>query len=213
MEAPSLNRLAPLEASLDVDFKVLLRPIGRHDVDRVEGGLLHLSGESFFNRFLRHTSARELAEYLCQSRNELTWVALNPDDSDFPGYGGASLWRDAQIDDLAEMSITVVDAWQRRGLACLLFSILWIEGWRRGLRRITGLCRGSNVAILNWWSGLGGSVALEGGYGQLSYTLVTPEKFIDLIGYDLHASAIQVEIASWLQHWREVLENPSTLKP
>lgn len=203
----SLVQLAPIEATVDSDLRVLLRPIGPQDIDRVERALQNLSEESFRNRFWANAPDQRIAEYLCESGNELTWVALDPEDSNFHGFGGASLWRDPDNEARAEISLTIGDPWQRRGLGCLLFSILWTEGWSTELRRVTGVARSNNLAILNWWSGLGGTVELRNGCAYLDFELVAPEEFIAMVEYDLHAHSVQYEVASWLRHWQEVLNS------
>tara|TARA_R110002096_G_scaffold318022_8_gene512424 strand:- start:5221 stop:5856 length:636 start_codon:yes stop_codon:yes gene_type:complete len=211
MKARSLRELTPLDVQLEDGLAVRLRPIQPGDTERVQRALALLSESSFRKRFSQISANHDLAEYLSNTANEqqVTWLAMDAQNQDAPGFGGASLWLDLEADRQAEASFTVADAWHRKGFATLLFSILWIEGWNLGLRRIVGYARPSNAAIQGWWTALGGTVSHSPSLVQMNFEMVSPEEVIQKVGYDLHASPRQYEFADWLQHWMNLLDEAS----
>lgn len=136
--------------------------------------------------------------------NHVAWIALRPDDEDFPGYAGGSYWRDRDVAERAELAFTVADDWQRQGLATLLFSILWFDGWRSGVRHFYGSCRLKNVAMAEWWHGMDGEVATEGRHHRLAMDLVSPEEFVAKVTYGMPSSYRHVETAGWMRQWLEM---------
>lgn len=136
--------------------------------------------------------------------DHLAWIALDPSDEGFPGFGGASFWREPDDPTSAEVALTIADAWQRRGLATLLFSILWFEGWSLGIRRFTGQCRKGNRAMVAWWAGLGGGVREESRHWDLVLDLDSPAAFVERVGFDLRAGYRRIELGGWLRDWNSV---------
>jgi len=103
--------------------EALLSPLTAEDSDLVEEGLDHLSVESRYTRFglgLGHLSHSEL-EYLTNvdQRDHVAWGAVV--DGEVAGAG-----RYIRIPKIgcAEVAVTVIDEFQRRGLGALLFEAL-----------------------------------------------------------------------------------------
>ena len=111
-----------------------LRPITPGDRERIHRADALLSEEARLNRFWERSAglSAQHAERLpdVDGSDHLSWISLNPEDETFRGYGGASYWRAPDDPTRAELSFTIADAWQRRRLATLFFSILWFDGWR-----------------------------------------------------------------------------------
>lgn len=206
-----LADFAPFDRLLEDGLKVRLRPIVPEDRERVHRAYELLSEESRLNRFwerparLSDHHAERLSEV--DGTDHLAWIALDPDDERFPGFGGASYWREADDFSRAELSFTVADAWHRRGLATLLFSILWFEGWKNGVRHFTGQCRKSNQAMGGWWAGMGGRIREGNRHLELHLELEDPEFFLERIAYEVSPSYRRIEVASWLRDWNEMVES------
>lgn len=103
---------------------VTLSPLLPGDRGLLEDGLEHLSMESRFTRFgggLAHLTDREL-EYLSNvdQRTHVAWGASV--DGDSAGVGRYILIEGES--GLAEIAVTVLDEYQRRGLGTLLFQAL-----------------------------------------------------------------------------------------
>jgi len=149
---------------------------------------------------LSENNAARLAD--ADGADHLSWIALDPADEAFPGFGGASYWRDPDHPARAELSFTIADAWQRRGLATLLYSILWFEGWKNGVRHFTGQCRKSNLAMVGWWIEMGGRTKEGNRHIDLDLPLEDPEVFLERIAYEARPSYRRIEVASWLRDWQ-----------
>lgn len=205
---------APLELALEDGLPVCLRPIVRSDEARIRLAYELLSEESRMNRFwekpkeLSSTHAARLAD--TDDSSHVAWIAVRPGDDSFPGYAGASFWRDASDPARAELAFTVADAWQRRGLATLLFSILWFDGWQIGVRHFHGSCRLTNIAMAEWWQGMGGVVESGQRIHRLSLDLISPEALVHQVSYGMTPSYRLVEAADWLRQWLEISAEESS---
>lgn len=201
----TLSDFAPFDRRLEDGLAVRLRPIVPEDRERIHRAYELLSEESRLNRFWERPA--RLGEHHAQRLSavdgidHLAWIALDPEDELFPGYGGASWWRDGDDPARAELSFTIADAWHRRGLATLLYSILWHEGWRCGVREFTGQCRKNNVAIVRWWTEMGGRVREESRHFDLVLALEDPAVFLERIAFAVRPSYRLIEAASWLREW------------
>ncbi|MEC5125965.1 GNAT family N-acetyltransferase [Verrucomicrobiales bacterium BCK34] len=209
-----LRHFAPLEVELG-DFQVCLRPLGVADRDRVRQGYALLSEESRMNRFWEKPGemSQSRAESLTNtdSRNHVAWVVLPQEESAIPAYGAASFWRDSRDSSSAELAFTIGDPWQRKGFASLLFSILWFDGWRTGLRSFHGVSRRRNLAMASWWESVGGEVSEHGRQYELHLDLKEPQAFVDQIAFGITAGSRQVEVAEWMQLWLEIASGSADL--
>jgi GNAT superfamily N-acetyltransferase len=112
-----------LTLSLVDGHDVTLSPLRRDDRHLLEDGLEHLSVESRFTRFgqgLSHLSEWEL-EYL-SNVDQVTHVAWGASlDNEGAGVGRYVRLKDTNS---AEIAVTVLDEYQRRGVGSLLFRAL-----------------------------------------------------------------------------------------
>jgi GNAT superfamily N-acetyltransferase len=112
-----------LTISLEDGSVVLLSPLVAGDGDLLEEGLDHLSIEGRFARFgqgLSHLSQHEV-EYLTNvdQRNHVAWGAIVDGEA-----AGAGRYIKVPTANCAEVAVTVIDQFQRRGLGVLLFEAL-----------------------------------------------------------------------------------------
>ena len=125
------------------------RPIRPDDKAALEAGLHRLSPESVYNRFLSPKPSFSAAElrYLTEVDGR-DHVAVVIDDPERPGeLIAVGRWvRLADDPEAAEIAITVVDLWQRRGLGSLLAKVLGEEAGRQGIRRVTATMSAGNTA-------------------------------------------------------------------
>ncbi len=204
---------APFDLALDDGLRVCLRPIVKSDEARVQRAYELLSEDSRMNRFWEKPKELSLSRAArltdTDDAGHVAWIAIRPDDEDFPGYAGGSFWRDAADASRAELAFTVADAWQRQGLATLLFSILWFDGWYCGIRHFYGSCRLKNVAMAEWWHDMGGAVNTADRHYQLSMDLLSPQAFINQVSYEMASSYRRVETADWMRKWLEITADRS----
>lgn len=136
-----------------------LRAITPADRDRIAEAIRRLSPESAYFRFWTRARAvnPRLIEALCSpdQQDHVAWAALHRARADLPGVGGASFWRLADDPKAAEMSITVADEFQERGVATWLQALLWEHAHALGIRRLVGHVLNDNLAMRAWWDALG----------------------------------------------------------
>jgi GNAT superfamily N-acetyltransferase len=117
---------------------VLVRPIRPEDKSLLLDGFQRLSDESRIRRFM--APIRQLSEAQLRYLTEIdyvdhfAWVALLADQPAF-GIGVGRYIRLADVPDVAEVAITVVDDYQGKGLGTLLLGIL------TGTARIAGITK------------------------------------------------------------------------
>jgi hypothetical protein len=132
-EGPGVPELPePREYRLRDGAAVLVRPIQADDKDRLHELFRHLSPDARYQRFqatiadLSDAQLRDLTEI--DYDDHMAWVALDPSRAELPGIGEARYIRAKGHSDVAEVAVTVLDAWQGRGCSA------WCASGRRGTR-------------------------------------------------------------------------------
>ena len=140
--------------------EVLIRRITPADAPMLAEGFQRLSRESRQLRFLTaksQLSVREL-RYLTDvdGHEHEALGALDPVTGE--GVGVARFARLEQGGRVADVAVTVADAWQRRGLGTLLLEALTDRARAEGITRYTALVSGENRAALQLLRSLGAHV-------------------------------------------------------
>ena len=153
---------------------VFLRQIGLADGPLLLDGFARLSAESRQARFLirkDELSEAELRYFIdVDHHDHEAIVALSAMDS--RGVGVARFVRAVDDDQAAEVAVTVVDEWQRRGLGKVLLRQLRERALREGIRRFTALIDDSNSAMLGLLHSLGVQArALDREFGATEYSI------------------------------------------
>jgi RimJ/RimL family protein N-acetyltransferase len=129
--------------------QVLIRQVQPADALLLAEGFAQLSVQSRWMRFLTAKQELSLAElrYLTQidHHDHEAIGALNRADG--RGVGVARYIRDATDPQAADFAITVIDAWQRRGLGSELLARLSHRARQEGIRRFTALVSADNEAV------------------------------------------------------------------
>ena len=146
---------------------VLLRPVTPADEPLVVEAFRRLSPESRYYRFWSHYPEipAEMAKRLADpdGGNHVAWTAQIPELPNDPGYGAGSYWRSRTAPDEAELSFTIADEAQHRGVGTLLLAVLWTIGTARGVKVFTGFALPDNYAVHDWFRALGADVRWDGG--------------------------------------------------
>ena len=131
---------------------------GHHtDRDLLVRAFERLGSESRYRRFL--TPMRELGKKTVRYMTELdhhdheAMIALDARGED--GIGDAFYVRDPKRPDTAEVAVTVVDAWQGRGLGTLLLDVITARARDEGIRTFTALMLSRNDAMMHLFERLG----------------------------------------------------------
>jgi RimJ/RimL family protein N-acetyltransferase len=129
---------------------VLIRPIQSGDAPLLADGFARLSAESRQLRFLTgksHLTAAELAYFTeIDHHDHEALGAVDPVDG--RGLGVARYIRDSGDQKGAEIAVTVVDEWQRRGLGTELLKRLIDRARQERIRHVTALVAADNAAVL-----------------------------------------------------------------
>jgi ribosomal protein S18 acetylase RimI-like enzyme len=162
----------PREFWLRDGRRVLVRPIQAADSARLQVGLHQLSPQSRYHRF--HAAVSELSpkqlRHLTEvdQVNHLAWIALDPALPGEPAVGVARCIRLPTEPHVAEVAVTVLDAYQGRGLGTLLLGVLSQAAAAQGIRSFRAYVQEDNDAMLRIFRDLGAHVGcLEAGVYQL----------------------------------------------
>jgi RimJ/RimL family protein N-acetyltransferase len=168
----ALLHAPPREFRLRDGTRVLVRPIAPADRDRLRVGVRRLSAASRYHRF--HAAVSELsAEQLrrltdVDQMNHLAWIALDPALPDEPAIGVARCIRLPEHPATAEVAVTVLDAYQGRGLGTLLLGLLGRAAAAQGIRTFRAYVQEDNDAVLRIFRDLGVAVeSADGGVCRL----------------------------------------------
>jgi RimJ/RimL family protein N-acetyltransferase len=127
---------------------VTIRPVREADAPLLADGFARLSAESRWMRFLyakTDLTATEL-RYLTQVDHH-DHEALGAVDRDGRGVGIARFVRDRADGQAADVAVTVIDEWQRRGLGTELLSQLSDRACQEGISRFTGVISAYNAPM------------------------------------------------------------------
>ncbi|MEP7192518.1 MAG: GNAT family N-acetyltransferase [Actinomycetota bacterium] len=129
---------------------VLIREVRAGDAPLLADGFTRLSSKSRQLRFLTGKPNLTTAElrYFTEidHHNHEALGALDPADG--RGLGIARYIRDVEDPERAEVAVTVVDDWQRRGLGTELLGRLTDRARREGIRHFTALVADDNSAVV-----------------------------------------------------------------
>lgn len=142
---------------------VSLRPVGPDDKPLLEEGMARLSPQSRRLRFmapLESLSRAQLA-YLTEidHRDHVAWGVLHDDQP----VAVARIVRLNDDPDAAELAVTVVDDFQRRGIARLLVTVMAELGRHLGIERFVFEALPENEALLTLLRGFGARYEMTDG--------------------------------------------------
>lgn len=151
-----------------------VRPIAPDDKDGLRAAWDRLSPESRYRRFF--SPMPELGDAMLAFLTEVdhhhheALIALDAGGEDIVGV--ARYVRSADDGEIAEVAITVVDAWQGRGLGTVLLGRLSNRARREGVRRFSAVAMADNPRAVRVIRGLGESEsARDGAYVELRVEL------------------------------------------
>ncbi|MGI8517196.1 MAG: GNAT family N-acetyltransferase [Acidimicrobiia bacterium] len=134
-----------IETNLPDGTSILVRPVRPEDKPLLAAGMERLSERSRRLRFLTATDrlSRSQLAYLTEvdGRDHQAWGVLSDDE---PVAVGRFIRGSG---DEAEVALTVVDEWQRRGIGLLLLEVLAAEAEKVGILRFTFVALPENTGI------------------------------------------------------------------
>jgi len=128
---------------------VLIRQVQSVDAPLLADGFARLSADSRWMRFLtpkKELSSAELRYFTDLDHHDHEALGAL-DNGDGHGVGIARFIRHADDPYAADIAVTIVDDWQRRGLGSELLARLSDRARQEGIRRFTALVAAENVAV------------------------------------------------------------------
>lgn len=144
--------------------QICIRPLRSDDRQREIDFINGLSAQSRYFRLL--TPFRFLSPHLVDQlmdidyRKRMAFVATVPADKG-EEFVGIARYSETDRADVAELGISVADAWQRTGIARLLLTHLLRYAQSLGVRRMTGIVLPENAPMLALARSLGFAVAYD----------------------------------------------------
>jgi GNAT superfamily N-acetyltransferase len=160
--------------------RLLIRPVLYSDRNEIAQGYQQLSPE---NRRLRFFAApAELSErdldYLTtlDYDDHFAWAVFAEDAPGRPGVAVARYIRDPHRPHAAEAAVTVIDAYQHRGIGTLLLLLLVDEARRHGIDTFVSYVLWDNRDVIDALQAVGASVeAEEPGVARVEMRMPEPE--------------------------------------
>lgn len=156
---------------------VRVRPLGPADADEIRAGFARLSPESRYRRFF--SSISRLPDALVRrltatdGANHVAMVAETIPLYDEPPepLGVARFVRDTTRHDVAELSVTVIDEMQGRGLGATMLEIIVRLAREHGIRVLVANVLAENAAMKALLPRLGEVTSLRNEQGVLVYEI------------------------------------------
>ena len=143
--------------------RVLVRPITPADKAKIAAALDEMSPQSRVFRFgaMRDRLSPEELAHLTELdfRTHVAWGALAIDLPGEPGIAVARFIRRPEDPGTAECAITVIDAWQRRGLGKVLLQTLLVSAAEQGVERLVRRVQPEDEAAVQLVRSMGGRVS------------------------------------------------------
>lgn len=144
---------------------VLIRRIRPDDTERLVVGFESLSPRSRYLRFhgvVDHLTEEQVRFFTeIDHHDHVVWVALDDDAPHQPGVGVARYMRLADEPTVAEVALTVVDAYQGRGVGTALAAMLGRSAIENGIRTFRTYVLAENAVVLDLFQQLDARVAEE----------------------------------------------------
>jgi RimJ/RimL family protein N-acetyltransferase len=152
--------------------RVLIRQVQPADASLLAEIFAQLSVQSRWMRFLSAKQELSVAElrYLTQIDHHDHEAIGAVNRADGRGVGVARYIRDAADPEAADVAVTVIDAWQRRGLGTELLTRLSHRARQEGIRRFTALAAADNEAVARL-ARAAGAVLRRGEFGTVAYEI------------------------------------------
>jgi len=156
---PSTTELVILGApvALRDGSHVRVRQGHRYDKELLLRGFERLSPESRYRRFLAPMPelTEAMVHYLTEVDHHDHEAIIALDEETGEGIGVVRYVRSTERPDVAEVAVTVIDDWQRRGLGTLLLEVVSARAREERITTFTALMLASNQEMMEVLNSLG----------------------------------------------------------
>jgi GNAT superfamily N-acetyltransferase len=154
-----------------------IRPVRAEDKALIQEAFARMSARSRYLRFfapLHDLSEAMLTALTTADRDHFALLALAC-EGDHEALAGVARYVRLAEPDSAELALTVVDAYQGRGIGHLLLDALVLEAVQAGVTRFQGEILGENLAIRAVLGAAGATLRLND-HGSVGFTLDLPAR-------------------------------------
>ena len=157
----------PIEIRLKDGTPVLIRLLCQDDKEELKIGFDKLSTKSKYCRFfvpissLSNSQLKHLTEI--DNKNHLALCAYVVGRDGMFGIGVARYIRIEDEPEVAEFALTIIDAYQSRGLGTELLNLLIHSARKNGIRKFIGYMLAENSSMLKILKHLGAQIRREDG--------------------------------------------------
>lgn len=178
------------EATLEDGRPLLFRLIRPDDKDILLAGFQRLSDHSRYERFFTHLESlsAEQLRYLTEvdHQNHSAWIAVAENELSPVGAGVGRWVRLKDDPECAEVAVTVVDDFQRRGLGRTLLYLCATSALEHGISAFRAWVLGSNHATLTMLERIGANRGRwEAGVFEVTVPLPETVERTDLVPLEL----------------------------
>jgi len=142
-----------IKIKLEDGTKLVFRLLRPEDKDGIKAGFKQLSPQSRYYRFLAPISrlSNSHMEFISKidNKNRVGWCAIDVTNGNEIGIGVARYERYANEPNKAEYAITIVDAYQKRGIGSRLFKLLIQAALKNDMTTLIGFVLEENKAMLH----------------------------------------------------------------
>ena len=152
-DTPSTDELVIVGAPIALRDGAHIRIRQGHHTDRelLLRGFERLSPESRYRRFLAPMPELNelMVRYLTEIDHQDHEAIIALDEATGEGIGVARYVRDPDRPEMAEVAVTVIDDWQRRGVGTLLLDVISARAREEGIRTFTALMLATNEEMMD----------------------------------------------------------------
>lgn len=147
------------ESTLGDGTPIVFRRVRPDDKDMLVEGFRALSDQSRYERFFVHLEklTEKQLRYLTEvdHENHSAWAALVEEDDRWRGVGVGRWVRLKDEPGVAEIAVTVIDEYQRKGIGRMLIYVIALGAKEKGIEALRAWVLGDNRATLKMLEQIG----------------------------------------------------------
>lgn len=142
------------------------KALEKRDREKFIEGFNKLSKASVYHRFfgfMKELSDKQLTDLLSTDKKDhVAWAAFDIKDDDMIGVGVGRFKRSATSPHEAELALTVIDAYQNKGVGSILLAIMYFLASKLEIDIFTGFILSDNSKLIQRFRDLGAIMTRTG---------------------------------------------------
>lgn len=183
MSLPTKLHYAPFSCTMTDGTQVTFAPIGPQHRQHIVEGFERLSQASRYVRFghpVNSLTEKEL-QYLTEvdQQHHVAWGALVVEAG---AHHGIAVGRYIHVGELlgrAEFALTVIDAYQNKGIGSYMLALLYVLALRQGIHTLSGSIMPTNGYAADRMTALGATITVENGLYYANLPIMAATQKLD----------------------------------